>query len=171
MILFCTRTLRKMIGVLLNRRGDAYAWTAALMLLVGIPLASLSIDIVRMMYVRGHLHTATDASCQAAVDALDVPRFINTGEAIINGGLGRAQAADVFRSTLTDATRNLFYSKSGSFSDMAQRVVSFIPQGRPGEAHEIADAVAFLASDAAAYINGHNIIVDGGWTCGFNRDF
>jgi len=74
-------------------------------------------------------------------------------------------------STLTDATRNLFYSKNGSFSDMAQRVISFIPQGRPGEAAEIAEAVAFLASDAAAYINGHNIVVDGGWTSGFNRDF
>ena len=74
-------------------------------------------------------------------------------------------------STLTEATSKLFYSKEGSFSDMAQRVVSFIPQGRPGEAAEIAEAVAFLASDGASYINGHNIVVDGGWTCGFNRDF
>ena len=74
-------------------------------------------------------------------------------------------------SALTEGTRKLFYSKEGSFSDMAQRVVSFIPQGRPGEAAEIADAVAFLASDGASYINGHNIIIDGGWTCGFNRDF
>jgi len=74
-------------------------------------------------------------------------------------------------STLTEGTRKLFYSKEGSFSDMAQRVVSFIPQGRPGEAAEIAEAVAFLASDGASYINGHNIVVDGGWTCGFNRDF
>ncbi len=90
--------------LLLDSRGDAYAWVAALMLLVGIPLASLSIDIVRMMYVRGHLHTATDASCQAAVDALDVPHFIETGEARINSGIGRAQALDVFRATLTDAT-------------------------------------------------------------------
>lgn len=74
-------------------------------------------------------------------------------------------------STLTEGTRKLFYSKEGSFSEMAERVVSFIPQGRPGEAEEIADAVAFLVSDSASYINGHNIVVDGGWTCGFNRDF
>ncbi len=90
--------------MLLNRRGDAYAWMAALMLLVGIPLASLSIDIVRMMYVRGHLHTATDASCQAAVDALDVSHFIQSGEAKVNPTLGRSQALQVFRSTLVDAT-------------------------------------------------------------------
>lgn len=74
-------------------------------------------------------------------------------------------------STLTEGTKKLFYDKSGSFSDMAERVASFIPQGRPGEAHEIASAVAFLASDSAAYLNGHNLVVDGGWTSGFNRDF
>lgn len=74
-------------------------------------------------------------------------------------------------STLTEGTRKLFYSDEGVFSEMAERLVSFIPQGRPGEAREIADAAAFLASDAASYVNGHNLIVDGGWTCGFIRDF
>ncbi len=37
-----------------------------------------------------------------------------------------------------------------------------IPAGRYGETREIADAVAFLLSDAASYITGQNIKVDGG---------
>ncbi|PUZ20448.1 3-oxoacyl-[acyl-carrier protein] reductase [Chitinophaga costaii] len=39
-----------------------------------------------------------------------------------------------------------------------------IPAGRFGEAHEIAAAVAFLATPAAAYITGINVPVDGGRT-------
>lgn len=96
-------SLRSGLRLLINsRKGDAYAWFAALMIFVGIPLASLSIDVTRMMYVRGHLQTASDAACQAAVDALDVPHFITTGEARIDAGQGRAWARQVFSATLVD---------------------------------------------------------------------
>jgi len=39
-----------------------------------------------------------------------------------------------------------------------------IPAGRFATPEEIAAAVAFLASDAAAMINGDNLVVDGGYT-------
>ncbi len=38
-----------------------------------------------------------------------------------------------------------------------------IPAGRLGDAGEVANLVAFLASEEAAYINGQCIAVDGGW--------
>jgi NAD(P)-dependent dehydrogenase (short-subunit alcohol dehydrogenase family) len=37
-----------------------------------------------------------------------------------------------------------------------------IPAGRPGNAHEVGAAVAFLASPEASYITGASVVVDGG---------
>lgn len=45
-----------------------------------------------------------------------------------------------------------------------QAVLSLIPLGRKGEPDEIAHAVAFLASDQAAYITGQVLGIDGGIT-------
>ncbi|MGV2103841.1 SDR family NAD(P)-dependent oxidoreductase [Rhizobium sp. 21-4511-3d] len=42
-------------------------------------------------------------------------------------------------------------------------VVAAVPLGRAGEADEIGGVVAFLASDAASYINGADIQADGGF--------
>jgi NAD(P)-dependent dehydrogenase (short-subunit alcohol dehydrogenase family) len=45
-----------------------------------------------------------------------------------------------------------------------QDFVSRIPMGRWGELHELAGAALFLASDAASYVTGSALFVDGGWT-------
>ena len=41
-------------------------------------------------------------------------------------------------------------------------IIGQIPLGRPGEAEEVANAIAFLASDMADYITGHVLSVNGG---------
>ena len=55
--------------------------------------------------------------------------------------------------------------KTGSSEDaVSAKMISEIPAGRFGKAEEIAAAAAFLATPAAAYINGINLPVDGGRT-------
>lgn len=41
---------------------------------------------------------------------------------------------------------------------------SMVPMGRMGQATEIAQAVVFLCSDAASYITGQGLAIDGGYT-------
>jgi gluconate 5-dehydrogenase len=48
--------------------------------------------------------------------------------------------------------------------DTYKAFVSKIPMGRWGELHEVAGAAVFLASDAASYVTGTSLFVDGGWT-------
>ncbi len=45
-----------------------------------------------------------------------------------------------------------------------QAFVEKIPLGRWGELQEIAGAAVFLASDAASFVTGSALFVDGGWT-------
>jgi len=41
-------------------------------------------------------------------------------------------------------------------------IADALPLGRIGEAAEVADVIAFLASDAASYVTGQTIVIDGG---------
>jgi 2-deoxy-D-gluconate 3-dehydrogenase len=42
-------------------------------------------------------------------------------------------------------------------------ILDRIPAGRWGDPADLGGAAVFLASDAAAYVQGHVLAVDGGW--------
>jgi 2-deoxy-D-gluconate 3-dehydrogenase len=44
-----------------------------------------------------------------------------------------------------------------------RQIIERIPAGRWGEPEDLAGAAVFLASSASDYINGHILVVDGGW--------
>ena len=61
--------------------------------------------------------------------------------------------------TLTPSTNRTIFQNA----ELAAKFVERIPVHRAGEASEIAKPAVFLASDAASYITGASLLVDGGW--------
>lgn len=50
------------------------------------------------------------------------------------------------------------------FPELISKIVSKVPMGRIGLPFELIGPIAFLASDAASYVTGANLPIDGGWT-------
>ncbi len=70
---------------------------------------------------------------------------------------------------LTDQNRFLLLDeKSGQPTQRAQKILAHTPMGRFGDPREVADAALFLLSDAARFITGVVLPVDGGFSayCG-----
>lgn len=56
-------------------------------------------------------------------------------------------------------------TQAGLANDEWQRIwLDMTPMHRVGEPHDVAAAVQYLASDAARYVTGSNLVVDGGYT-------
>ena len=80
-----------------------------------------------------------------------------TANVIAPGVIGtdiRANSAEVL-GDLVDVDRGVGTS--------SEKMDWLIPVGRPGRPDEVAAAALFLAGDAAAYITGQVLYVDGGW--------
>jgi NAD(P)-dependent dehydrogenase (short-subunit alcohol dehydrogenase family) len=60
----------------------------------------------------------------------------------------------------TDGTTEMLSDKA-FHAEVIDRIAALHRIGKP---REVADAVVFLASDAASMITGHTLMIDGGWT-------
>jgi 3-oxoacyl-[acyl-carrier protein] reductase len=73
--------------------------------------------------------------------------------------------------TLTDRVTQLLGDRSGasgrSEAELAAEIAADIPLGRMGRAEEVANLILFLGSEAASYITGTAIPVDGGAVKGY----
>lgn len=70
-------------------------------------------------------------------------------------------------SIMFEGTKQLFYADPVR----AEAMLSHIPLHRPGAAEDIAAMTVFLSSGESKYTTGSVVTVDGGWTCGYARDF
>lgn len=89
-----------MFRLIKDKRGYVMPLNVMLIALVAMPLLILSSEIVRTMYVNVHIQTAVDAACTAAVQAVDVARFVATGELVIDSGLAASYAQREFNATV-----------------------------------------------------------------------
>lgn len=78
----------------------------------------------------------------------------------VNNVLPGATLTGRLQSIIENNSKN----KSKSVDEIQDEMKKEIPMGRFADASEVANAVAFLASPAAAYITGINVPVDGGRT-------
>lgn len=115
--------------------------------------------LINITSIAGPLSNAGDATYTAAKGGL--------------AALTRALAADlgVHRITVNGVAPGFFATETneGFVADaaVAQMLERRTSLGRWGQPHEIAGAVAFLASEAASYVTGEIITVDGGYQSHF----
>jgi NAD(P)-dependent dehydrogenase (short-subunit alcohol dehydrogenase family) len=110
--------------------------------------------------------------------------IVNIASIFGHVGIGGRAAYSASKAGVVNLTRALAleYGRSGirvnavctgvirtpliAHNDLAQltALADLHPIGRLGEAEEVAEAVAFLAGDAASFITGASLMVDGGYT-------
>ena len=93
--------------------------------------------------------------------------FIPYNPELVSGRLSLVGATPFMlaaKSVDTRMMRSIEGQSGGGSEEAHQSIVGRIPMGRYGRPDEIAELVAYLASDAAAFITGAAIAIDGGLT-------
>ena len=123
--------------------------------------------LVRQMAERGHGSVIHMSSVAGATGVAELPTYGATKAAL--DSLTRSQAAQFGKHGVrvnAVAPRLIItemWEEGRKTPGLAEGLAGHIALGRWGEPQEISSVVAFLASDAASYVTGQTIIVDGGF--------
>ena len=79
-------------------------------------------------------------------------------------GLTKAAALELAPSRIRVIAVSPAFIKTPMIAGLEEAVLPLHPAGRLGEAAEVANVVAFLASDQASFVTGCTYLVDGGYT-------
>lgn len=129
---------------------------------------------LRTCQAAGHLFREQHSGCiinlasiSSFVDLVEVAAYAAAKNAIL--GLTRSLANEWAKFGIrvnaiapgfipTDINRKMIEG-----TDRGRRILEHTPMGRFGEADEIAGGAVYLASRAASFVNGHTLVIDGGY--------
>ena len=121
----------------------------------------------------GAIVTVTSSSVKEPIDMMLLSNVMRSGVTSLAKSLSQQLAAEGIRvnnlvpgAINTDRLRGLMQTQADRtgvpFEEVSKSRAATVPLGRFGEASEFGQAGAFLLSDAAAYITGETLVVDGG---------
>lgn len=152
---------------------DDAAWQSAFELLVLSAVRLVRTALPSLLERRGAVLLATSSSVKEPIANLTLSNVLRPAVAALAKALAGEYAAQGVRVNhllpgriATDRLRQLDELNSRRLGipleEQRRRMIANIPLGRYGEPEEFARAAVFLLSDAAAYITGATLQVDGG---------